>query len=398
MSSTVKLAFKKHAPDYFLMALVWFLVIFGLTMISSVSVFESYTVTKKLDPANPRNDFYLWRDFWHILVSLPVFWVALKIPYRFWKKAAHLCFGASIILLILLFTGFGVKLGGATAWLHIPFLPSIQPAEIAKLGLILYLASWLEGRREELQTLESGFYPFSMIVGTVVLLLVLQPDFGTVLMVVAIALALYYAAGACIKHLLSGLGVSLFLALIVILTVPYVNQRMKVFLDPTIDPKSRNVGWQIQQALIAVGNGGWYGLGFGKSVQKYGYLPEVESDTIFAVSAEELGFLRIGFIVLAFLLVGWRGFQIANRAPDRFAKMAAVGITSWIVFQAFLNIAVNLKIFPLTGITLPFVSYGGSSLVIVIFTTGILLNISQYTSRAYEDLVYRGRHWRTPLS
>ncbi len=371
--------------DYPLLIVVFALVIFGLVMISSVSVFESYNITKELSQTypdqypQPSNDFYLWRSIGHVSLALIILFLSMRIPYTVWRKIAPYIFFASLILLAILFTPLGVKYKGATGWLDIPFLPSIQPVEIAKIGIILYFARWLEKRKEELKTLENGFFPFLFILGIVIVLLSLQPDFGSILVITPIAIVMYYMAGARLTHLVSGFLIALFFTSIVVMTVPYVNNRFHVFLDPSVDPQSRNVGWQIQQALIAIGSGGVTGAGFGKSIQKFGYLPEVQGDTIFSAIAEEMGFLRLLLLFAAYIFIAYRGFRIAKNAPNRFASLVAVGITTWFVWQSLINIAVNIKLFPLTGITLPFISYGGSSLMALLLGTGILLNISRYS-------------------
>lgn len=379
--------------DYPLFIVIFALVIFGLVMISSVSVFESYNLTKELAQkfpdqyAEPSNNFYLLRSLGHFALALPVWILVMRIPYTFWRKAAPFIFFLSLVLLFILFTPLGVKYKGSTGWLDIPFLPSIQPVEIAKIGIILYFARWLEKRKEELKTLESGFFPFLFILGIVIVLLSFQPDFGSILVITPIAVIMYYMAGARLTHLVSGFLIAVLFTMLVIATVPHVNNRFSVFLDPAIDPQSRNSGWQIQQALIAIGSGGLFGEGFGKSVQKFGYLPEVQGDTIFSATAEELGFLRMVLLFAAYVFIAYRGFRIAKNAPNRFASLVAAGITTWFVWQSLLNIAVNVKLFPLTGITLPFVSYGGSSLTALLVGAGILLNISRYCT--YENFMRR---------
>jgi cell division protein FtsW len=317
----------------------------------------------------------------------------MRIPFTFWRKAAPFVFFVSIVLLLILFTHLGVNYKGATGWLNIPFLPSIQPVEIAKIGVVLYFARWLERRKEDLQSLENGFFPFLFILGIVVLLLILQPDFGSVLVVVPIAVVMYYIAGAKLTHLISGFIVAVLVTVMVVATVPHVRNRFSVFIDPSVDPKSRNIGWQIQQASIAIGSGGWLGAGFGKSIQKFGYLPEVQGDTIFSAMAEELGYVRMFLLLCAYLFIAYRGYRIAKNAPNRFSSLVAVGITTWFVWQSLVNIAVNIQLMPLTGITLPFISYGGSSLTTLLVAAGILLNISRY---AGKETVVRRRGIRGP--
>ena len=386
----------RHPIDYPLFLTIFALVIFGLVMISSVSVFESYNLTKSLsikDPTHypePTNSFYLLRSLWHTLFAMAAWLVSMFIPLKFWKKSAPLLFFGGVVLLLLLFTRLGVTLNGATGWLDIPGVPSIQPVEIAKLGLVLYLARWLEFRKTEVKSLENGLIPYVAILGIIVFLLGLQPDFGGILIVVPIAVAMYYVAGAKTSHLLTGFVVAAVFLVIVVSFVPYVNSRFHTFLDPSVDPTNRNAGWQIQQALIAVGSGGLFGQGFGRSVQKFGYLPEVQGDTIFAATAEEMGFFRIMVLLAAYAFIAYRGMMIAKGVQDRFASLVATGITTWFIWQTLVNIAVNLKIFPLTGITMPFLSYGGSSLMSLLIAAGILLNISRNVVTR-ETVVHRRR-------
>ncbi len=362
------------------------LAIFGLIMISSASVYESYQVYVRegidcgLIDANC-NDFYFWRQVRNILVAIPLGLIAVAIPYLFWRKAAMGIFIGSVILLIALFLpGLSTGWGTSRSWLDIPILSSIQPVEIAKLGLIFYLARWMEGRREAIATLENGFIPFAVILGIVVLLLVMQPDFGSTLVVTLIATAIYFAAGARVKHIaMGGIIASALAVLIVNLSgLDYVKNRFSAFLDPSIDPEG--IGFQVKQSLIAVGKGGFFGEGLEGATQRFGYLPEVQSDAIYAATSEAFGFFGSSIITALFLLIAYRGFRIAAAAPDRFGQLVAVGLSAAIAGQAFVHIGVNIALLPYTGITLPFVSYGGSSLVASFVSAGILLNISKYSN------------------
>lgn len=377
------------------------LAIFGLVMISSVSVYESYQVyvSQGMDcgliDANC-NDFYFWRQARNILVALPLWFIASSIPYLFWRKAAPGIFIGSVILLIALFLpGLSTGWGTSRSWLSIPILSSIQPAELAKLGLIFYLARWMERRREEIATLENGFVPFAIILGIVALLLILQPDFGTTLVVTLIATAIYFAAGARVKHIfLGGLIASAFTVIIVNLGgLDYVKDRFTAFIDPSLDPEG--IGFQVKQSLIAVGKGGIFGEGMEGATQRFGYLPEVQSDAIYAATAEAFGFFGSVLLAGLFLLIAYRGFKIAARAPDRFGKLAAVGLSAALASQAFVHIGVNIALLPYTGITLPFVSYGGSSLVASFVIAGILLNISRYAN-VHSASFYREQQLHHP--
>ena len=376
---------KKQGIDTILAVCIFGLVIFGLILISSVSVFESYQITsvlvKKGLQEAPSNDFYLWKHVTRVFLAIPLWIVSIYIPYKWWRKIAFPLFALSLFLMILLFLpGIGANYGTATSWIGLRGLPSIQPAEFAKLGLILYLAIWMEKKEQEVETMQYGFLPFVILLSTVVVLLALQPDFGSVLVITTIAASMFFVAGGNILHLLLGGFLASLMAWPIILSKEYIKNRFLAFLDPELDPL--NVGFQIKQALIAIGSGGLFGVGFGQSMQKFGYLPEVQGDTIFSAASEELGFIRIGLIVGIYFVIAYRGYQIANHAPDRFSMLVATGVTSWIVFQAFINIGVNIAILPLTGITLPFISYGGSSLITTLVAAGILLNISKYAQES----------------
>jgi len=374
------------------------LVLFGVVMVSSVSVYESYQLTSGLAQkgilSEPTNSFYLWRHILRVAISIPLCTLIIYLPLSIWKRLALPLFVVSIALLVVLFLpGIGANYGTSTSWISLPFLPSLQPAEFVKLGLVFYLAVWMEKRQELVQSFQYGFIPFTILLSMVLVLLALQPDFGSVLVISIIAVAMFFAAGGNIFHIFAGALLASVLAYPIIMSKAYIRNRFMVFFDPTLDPL--NISFQIKQALIAIGHGGLFGVGFGRSVQKFGYLPEVQGDTIFAAAAEELGFIRIVFLLLAYLFIAYRGFKIANRAPNRFAMLVAIGITSWFVFQTIINIGVNLSLLPLTGLTLPFVSYGGSSLVANMIGAGILLNISRYaevpTGTSYRRRLGRAR-------
>ncbi len=347
------------------------LVVFGLIMLSSASAVMSYQNFHQ-------NYYYFFRQLLlGGILGFLGFAIASKIDFHQWRKYSTILVGVTLLLLILVFVpGIGLEHNGAHRWLHLGPL-TMQPTEMAKLTFLLYLAGWLEKRRKNVHDFQSSFIPFLAILGVLGLLVIAQPDVGTLSIIVISAIVMYFVAGASIKHLallLAG-GVLLFLLLIKI--APYRTARLTVFLNPDIDPQG--IGYQINQSLLAVGSGGLFGQGLGKSIQKYNYLPEVAGDSIFAVIAEELGFLRVLILLILFGILAYRGFSIAKKAPDLFGKLIATGIVSWIVFQALLNIAAMLAIVPLTGVPLPFVSYGGTALMFTLIGMGIVLNISKQT-------------------
>jgi len=241
---------------------------------------------------------------------------------------------------------------------------------------------WLQKREQLIGTWKEGFVPFATLLSLSTILVAIQPDLGSFLVLTSIAVVMFFVAGGNIGHVILGGTMAGILGLPLILQKDYIRNRFRAFLSPSDPSISETIGFQIKQALIAIGSGGAFGVGYGKSVQKFGYLPEVQADTIFAAMAEELGFFRLLIIVSMFGIFIWRGYKIAREAPDRFGFLVATGITTWIAFQTVLNISVNLSLFPLTGITLPFISYGGSSLMSLLIAVGVLLNISMHSTQA----------------
>jgi len=270
--------------------------------------------------------------------------------------------------------GLGLKFQGASRWIQLgPF--SFQPSEMLKLTMILYLAAWLEGKKELKTDLFEGFIPFLAIIGVISFLVMKQPDMGTLGIIVLVAMCVYFLSGAKTSHIammIAG-GAAAFLALVKFES--YRMSRLLVFLHPELDP--RGVGYQINQALLAIGSGGIFGLGLGHSRQKFNYLPEPVGDSIFAIVCEEIGLIGAAVLIFLFFVFAMRGFKIAKKAPDMFGRLVAVGITSWIIFQTLINISAISGLIPLTGVTLPFVSYGGTSLIFSMIGVGILLNISK---------------------
>lgn len=369
--------------DLLLLGITIVLTLFGLAMIASVSVFESYQITERLASQGlrdaPSNSFYLLRSFVHVIIGLMAMGVTMMIPYRLWERLAFPMFIASLLMLIAVFIpGIRADYGTARSWLYIGSF-SLQPSELIKLTLIFYLAVWLQKREQLIGTFKEGFLPFAILLTLSTMLIALQPDLGSFLVITSIAVGMFFIAGGNFFHLVLGGTIAAIMGLPVILSQEYIRNRFRAFLQPDNASIAETIGFQIKQALIAIGSGGLFGVGYGKSIQKFGYLPEVQADTIFAAMAEELGFMRLLIILSLFSIFVYRGYRIALDAPDRFGTLVATGITTWIAFQTLLNFAVNLALFPLTGITLPFISYGGSSLVSLLLAIGILLNISSYS-------------------
>jgi len=361
----------KHVADHVLLLIIIGLTLFGMIMVASAS---SVVAERFQD-----DQFFFVKHqlFFGGTVGATLFLLGYFVPYRWWRGLALPGLVASVVLLIMVFIpGLQVAYGGASRWIGIGSI-TLQPTEITKLAFILYLAALLEKKGEDVRDFRKSVLPFLVIAGLISLLIIMQPDVGTLLSIAAIAAAMVYAGGFRVRHILMiGLGGASLFA-ILLNTARYRLERIMVYLHPELDPQG--IGYQINQALLAVGTGGIWGLGLGRSRQKYYYLPEPAGDSIFAIIAEELGFVRTTVLLVLFALFVYRGFAIARTAPDVFGRLMATGITSWIMVQSFINMGSILGITPLTGITLPFISYGGSALATVLLASGVLLNISKYT-------------------
>lgn len=323
--------------------------------------------------------FYLLRQLsYGGIVGLVGFFAGLLIPYRFWRKAALPLMLLSFVLLALLFVPqLGYTAKGAQRWLLLgPF--SFQPAEFLKLAFIMYLASWLDARRRDVSSVAYGMIPFALMLSIVGLFLVMQPDIGTLGVIVITAGILYFMGGGRVSQIATLIGFGLVILYFLIQMKSYRLSRITVFLNPEIDPQG--TGYQITQALIGIGSGGFWGEGFGRSIQKFQYLPEPMGDSIFSVYAEEMGFLGAALLIGAFGFFFWRALFVSKRAPDVFGRLLGAGIAIGIMTQVFINMAAISGLLPLTGIPLPLVSYGGTSLAMTMTSIGILLNISKARS------------------
>jgi cell division protein FtsW len=311
------------------------------------------------------------RQFGWVGLGLLTMIVAAAAPYDWWQRAAVPIMGVTLFLLVLvLIIGeevFGAKrsfLGG-----------SVQPGELAKLTMIVYIATWLTSKGDQIRDVRSGLIPFAVLIGAVAGLIVAQPDVSTSVLIVLSALAMFFFAGADIFQLAIGGAFSIVTFILLVSQFPHARQRLIDWLAVWGDPNL--VGYHIQQALIALGSGGPLGLGLGQGKQKLGFLPAPHTDSIFAVLGEELGFVGCIAVIGLFVLLAYRGFKIAREAPDAFAALVACGITCGLVFQALVNIAVVTGLAPFTGVALPFISSGGSSMVVSLTGVGLLLSISR---------------------
>lgn len=301
---------------------------------------------------------------------------AANAPYTFWRQHAFWIFvGACVISLFVFIPGLGLELKGAHRWLTLGSF-TFQPSELLKIGYIIYLATWLARARKQIESWEHGLFPFLGISAIVALILLLQKDTDTLIISLSAGLAMFVASGAKIRDI----GITILLGLLALAAValmrPYVLERIQTFLDPGADPLGAS--YQIQQSLIAVGSGGVFGRGFGQSVQKFDYLPEPIGDSIFAVAAEEFGFVGSVILIGLFLAFVLKGLAIARSAKDPFGGLLATGLVVLIGTQAFWNIAAMLGVVPLSGLPLVFVSHGGTALLFALFSVGIVLSISRH--------------------
>lgn len=368
---------RKHHQDYWLSLAIFALIAFGLIMIYSVSKYYSLQITNDVT-----DKYYLIKQLQWLGVGIVVWIVFQNIDYRVWQQKSSVLFYLTFILLLLPLLPFGHGGGSGARWFGFGIF-QLQPSEVAKLTLILYLSSWFSKRGESIKEVSKIFVPFICVLSVIALLMLVQKDLGTLAVIISIAAVMFVMTGAPLFQLLSGGGLAVFLLWLSIKIEPYRMERFLTFLNP--EANNLGSGYHIQNALIAIGSGGLWGLGFGQSKQKYLYLPEAHTDSIFAITCEELGLIRSALIVFVFVLIAQRGYKIALRSQDPFARLVAVGITTWILFQTLINIGAMLSLLPLTGIPLPFISYGGSSLVILLVAVGILVNISKNQSIALNN-------------
>lgn len=307
--------------------------------------------------------------------SLALF-VMSNIHYRHWRRYAFYIFVASLLLTLAVFIpNIGFSYGGATRWISIAGF-TFQPAELLKIGFVIYLATWLSGTYRSITILNKGLLPFLGILGIVGLVMLLQPDTDTYAIMVVSAVAMYVTAGGKWRDvIIMGTG-GLILITMLALMRPYVMDRITTFMNPSLDPLGKS--YQVQQSLIAVGSGGASGRGFGQSIQKFEYLPEPTSDSIFAVFAEEFGFIGSSLLIILLTAFTFRGYRVASQAKDMFGMLLVVGFMTIIITQAFLNIAAMLSLAPLSGLPLPFISHGGTALFATLAAVGIVLNVSKF--------------------
>ncbi|MBI2849048.1 MAG: putative lipid II flippase FtsW [Chloroflexi bacterium] len=358
--------------DYTLLGVVLVLLVLGLQMVYSSSLGFA------LSQYNDATYLVVKQGMWAVAGGVLLL-IAMKVDYHRWRTYSVLGMFMALGILVLIFIpGIGVSFYGASRWLKLGPLPPFQPSEFVKLATILYVSVWLVGRGERLKDLSAGLVPFVLMVGLVGGLILLQPDMGTAILIVLVTCTLFFTAGASLRHVLILAAVGIVAGVALTIGVEYRHTRFEAFLDPWKDPKG--YGFQIIQSLVAFGSGGLGGIGLGASRQKFFYIPAPHTDAIFAIIGEELGFIGSMIVMVLFAALAYKGFRIALKAPDDLGKLFATGITCLLIFQALINIGGITKSIPFTGITLPFISYGGSSLAISMASIGILLNIAKHSS------------------
>lgn len=344
------------------------LLFFGVVMVYDASVVYAH------DVFGGKYHFLILQAVWAI-IGVSVAFAVSSLDYRMFREWAPLVMGLALITLVLvLIPGVGSKVQGARRWIRMGSI-GFQPTELAKLGLVLYLSTWMTSLKQG-QRGWSALGPFLVLLGVLVGLVMLQPDFGTAMILAVIGLTTYFISGASPVFFLAGLPALAAAALAFIWFSPYRRQRLLTFLAPG-QSNYLTSGYHIYQVLVALGSGGLFGLGLGQSRQKYEYLPEVSGDSIFAIVGEEMGFVGAVLVVSLFMFLVYRGIQIAKQAPDDFGRLLAAGLTAWIGVQVFVNLAAMTGLLPLTGVPLPLISYGGSSLVVTLVGLGMLLSVSR---------------------
>jgi cell division protein FtsW len=320
---------------------------------------------------------FLFKQAAWALIGLSLMPIVMRIDYRSYRQPIVIWTALGIATVALVGVLFSTPVNGASRWLHVGPL-GVQPSELAKIAIILFTAALLERRMDRIDEVSYSLLPIGVVVGLIVGLILVEPDLGTAVSVLVIASAMVFAAGISYRYVLGLVLVAVPALYVVVMASAYRVQRVMAFLDPWSDPQGS--GYQMIQSMIAVGKGGFFGSGLMGGVQKLFYLPEPHNDFIYAVIAEELGLLGATTVLVCFCVISWRGLRTATRAPDRFGAFLAVGLTAMIAFQAFLNISVVLGLAPTKGIPLPFVSAGGSSLLVNLLGMAVLLNVSQHAS------------------
>ncbi|GCE14404.1 cell division protein FtsW [Tengunoibacter tsumagoiensis] len=355
--------------DALLLVVVLSLLCIGLVMVYSASTFVAARCCG--DPS-----YYFQKQLLGAALGVCAMLVTMRIDYRQWRRFSLVGMAISVPLLIIVLK-FGTNAYGASRWLSFGSVLSFQPSELIKLVLALYIADWLARKGNQVGTFLYGLAPFVILVGGILGLVLLENDMGTAIVIAGLATAMFFTAGANILQFLLAMSCGI----LIFMTQAFRGYRLLRwigFVDPFNPQYMTNLNLQLYQSLLALGSGGWFGLGLGESRQKTGYLPLPHIDSIFAILGEELGFIGGTLVILLFLCLAFRGFRLARRTQDIYGALLATGITTWLVLQAIINIGATTALIPYTGVPLPFISYGSSSLIVSLAAVGVLLNISRY--------------------
>jgi cell division protein FtsW len=364
-----KTAAEGERPDILILVIALILVTIGTAMIYSSS---SILAMERFKDAQ----FFLKKQIFFVVIGMGVMVLLTKLDYHYLKKLAYPGIILSIILLLLIFIPpLGIRAGGARRWLNLGFF-SFQVTELVKISIVLFLAHFLTRKANYLKSFSRAILIPLLVTFLIIALIALQPDFGATVMIAMILMLMLFLAGCRIRHLAGLTALLIPAAVWMIMFRSYRVDRLKVFLNPWNDPG--NKGFQIIQSLLSFGSGGAFGVGIGDGMQKLFYLPEPHTDFILSVIAEESGFVGVAVVIFLFVVLIMRGFVVAFRAPDLFGTLLAAGLTMVLAMGAFINIAGVMGLIPLKGLTLPFLSYGGTSLVMSLVAVGILLNISSH--------------------
>ncbi|NTU98804.1 putative lipid II flippase FtsW [Candidatus Falkowbacteria bacterium] len=356
-------------PDWPLLIIVAVIILFGLIMLTSASGTLAYSRYKD-------GYYFIKHQIYALFIGAGLFWFFFKTDYHRWQKNAMYLLLTSIAMLLMVFVpGLASSANSkAHSWINI-FGFSLQPSEFVKLFFLIYVAAWLESRGKTIEDFSQGTAPFLVVLAVIAGLMLMQPDVGTLSIIVLTSFVAWFIGGGRLSHIFGLTLIAAIALLFMFKSADYRMQRFQCYLNP--EKNSRTTCYQLNQSLIAVGSGGIFGRGFGASRQKLMYLPEVSGDAIFPIIGEEMGFIFSSALVLLFIGLFYRSYLIAKRAPDQFGRVLAIGIASWLTLQAFINIGGMISLIPMTGVPLPFISSGGSAVMAGLSALGLLMNISR---------------------
>lgn len=374
--------FRKHRPDYLITLSMVVLMLLGLVIIYAVSPALAERINSGAQDSTLDHNHFMYRQMGYLAIGIAAFVVTAFVPLEFWRKFRLQILGGAVIcslLLVILPGALTISVNGATRWINLGFI-SFQPAELLKFGLVLFMAGFLATRVKEqkVDSRDETLVPLLVVLGLISLLVVIaQKDMGTMFALLAIFLASLFMAGVNRKHMSLIVGGIVTAGILMVVTFPHRMARILTFLNPEGDPNG--AGYHINQALIAVGSGGFTGKGLGQSIQAFGYLPEAANDSIFAILAEKFGFVGTIIVLAIFGFLFYRMIKVMERAPTPYMRLLVAGVLGWLVAHTVVNIGAMLSVLPLTGVTLPFLSFGGTSLLFIMAALGLVVNVSRYT-------------------